>query len=171
MNNAQRLALYERLARLKDGNDEARQRAANAYFPDEYRRAIARLPKRFREEYTAHECLGDYAIAQIRIDEARNVRMKLVSSDVDISCARMVDWLFLEFREVSRLRFRYNFPEEPIEKPTENADSVEKLFFECVPNDKKRLYMVLQMQSSGHLTFEFGSVKFRKEAGKYDEQG
>ena len=97
--------------------------------------------------------------------------MKLASSDVDISCARMVDWLFLEFREVSRLRFRYNFPEVPIEKPTENADSVEKLFFECVPNDKKRLYMVLQMQSSGHLTFEFGSVKFRKEAGKYDEQG
>ena len=45
---------------------------------------------------------------------------------------------FLEFREVSRLRFRYNFPEEPIEKPAENADSVEKLFFECVPNDKKR---------------------------------
>lgn len=97
--------------------------------------------------------------------------MKLASSDVDISCARMVDWLFLEFREVSRLHFRYNFPEEPIEKPKENADSVEKLFFECVPNDKKRLYMVLQMQSSGHLTFEFGSVKFRKEAGKYDEQG
>lgn len=49
MNNAQRLALYERLVRLKNGNDEARQHVANAYFPDEYRRAIARLPKRFRE--------------------------------------------------------------------------------------------------------------------------
>ena len=30
MNNTLRLALYERLARLKDGNDEARQSAANA---------------------------------------------------------------------------------------------------------------------------------------------
>ncbi len=40
MNNAQRLALYERLVRLKDGNDEARQSAANAYFPDEYRRRL-----------------------------------------------------------------------------------------------------------------------------------
>lgn len=171
MNDSHRLALYERLMRLKNGELERRYaEAGRNYFTKEYGKAIARLPKAFREQYAESECFHDWAIAEMRIDAARDVHFVIASSAVNIYNARDVDWLHLDFCEISNLRYRFNFPEElyPQNACSEGyADGViDGFFFERA---SKRLRAVMYLQSSGYLTFEFGKVKYRKERGRHAE--
>ena len=92
------MALYERLMRLKEDDLEQRHREAGRnYFSTEYGKAVARLPKAFRDVYVPSGCLHDWAIAKMRMDAAWNVHFEIASSAVDISNARDVDWLLLDF--------------------------------------------------------------------------
>ena len=174
MNDSQRLALYERLMRLKEKELEQRHREVGRnYFSLEYDKAVARLPKAFRDEYVQSGCLHDWAIAKMRMDAARNVHFEIASSAVDISNARDVDWLQLDFCEVSNLRYRFNFPEELYPQDGYGAQYgdgiIDGFFFERVPNAPKRLRAMMYSQSSGWLAFEFGKLKFRKECGRHAE--
>ena len=131
------------------------------------------MPKAFRDVYVPSGCLHDWAIAKMRMDAAWNVHFEIASSAVDISNARDVDWLLLDFCEVSNLRYRFNFPEKLYPQDGYGAQYgdgiIDGFFFECVPNAPKRLRAMMYLQSSGVLAFEFGKLKFRKECGRHAE--
>lgn len=60
MNDSQHQALYERLMRLKEDELEQRHRESGRnYFSLEYGKAVARLPKAFRDEYVQSGSLHD----------------------------------------------------------------------------------------------------------------